>query len=335
MKDFIFTKPMLVVFLLCCGMVSEFATASSESDLCAVAGDTSWMLSDPVTRTFSGPQHSAPLGVLGDLTNEVGRQLYRDCKAVDKDIIAVANGALEEVHNHSSGKEYVVYKLPDVPGIGVSIDVKDPNKSWIPLKNEPLTLITYGGPTLGIRSRLQFHIVGDIKPGVYNIPSMEIGSVWAQETTNPNNKLEPFKLYLPEITMVVNVYSCQLSVPERVELDSDLDKVTTFNVRIEECGGKTNVFSRFSDAEEPTVIKDRLKNTGSAKGYSLQIETRDGQSVDIIPIGTNATQGEIDMGQADINKPLSKEFQARVVKEGGGQEVGTLEFKAIVGVAYR
>lgn len=335
MKTFIFTKPIIVVFVLCCGMASKFATASSQPDLCDVNGDTSLMLSDPVTRYFSGPQHYIQLGVIGELTNELRRQLYINCYLVDKDVIAVANGALDEVHNHSSGNEYVVYQLPDVPGIGVSIDVKDPNKTWMPLKNEPTTLITYNGPSLGIMSRLQFHIVGDVKAGVYNIPSMEIGSVWAQETTNPNNKLEPFKLYLPVIRIVVNVYSCQLSVPERVELDSDLDKVTTFNVRIEECGGKTNVFSRFSDAEEPTVIKDRLKNTGSAKGYSLQIETRDGQSVDIIPVGTNATQGEIDMGQADINKPLSKEFHARVVKEGGRQEVGTLEFKAIVGVAYR
>lgn len=335
MKYFVFTKPMLVVFVLCCGMASEFATASSKSDLCAVDGDINWTLSDPVQRSFSGPQHSTPLGILGDLTNEVGRQLYKDCKEVSKDVYSVFNGALEEAHNHSSGKEYVVYKLPDVPGIGVSFDVKDPNKSWVPLRQEPSKLITHTGPTLGIRSRIQFHIIDDIKPGIYTIPSTAVGSVWAQEGNNPNNKTDSVSLFLPEVSIVVDVYSCQLSVPERVELNSDIDKVTTFNVRIEECGGKTNVFSRFSDAEEPTVIKDRLKNTGSAKGYSLKIETRDGQSVDIIPIGTNATQGEIDMGHADINKPLSKEFQARVVKEGEQQEVGSLEFKAIVGVAYR
>lgn len=329
------SSSIVMIFLLGYGMTNRVVFADG---VCNKIYNP-WYLSEYVERRFSGPQHDTPLGLLGSMTTEVKKPTVFYCP---DDALGVAsyytayNNALGDRVEHAGPSAYIVYALPNVPGIGVSVDMADPNQPWVALGDSNQTLLAnYYGDSVGFKSRIQFHIIGNLYPGEYLSPPIKVGKIWGEKVKNPNIKSGDIELWLPQVKIVVNVDSCELNVPAQVNLGSDIRNSTPFVVRVDQCSGPVDVFTRFSDAAETAVKKDSLINTGSAKGYVLKIETKDGQPIDIIPVGTNRAVGEIPMGKANKDLSLSKEFQARVVKDGIEQQDGSLEFGAIVGVSYR
>jgi type 1 fimbria pilin len=121
-------------------------------------------------------------------------------------------------------------------------------------------------------------------------------------------------------------------------LNPDISQPTQFNVTVEGCSGRTTVSTSFSDANSPATTSASLKNNGTATGYALKLEVVNGGAVQILPVassGASSRPGEIPMGIGNVNVPLVKSFNAIVTEDGGKPQPGTLDFKAIVGVAYR
>lgn len=293
----------------------------------------------PISRSFSGGQHAAPLGTLGGMSGISSTPtVFRSCNSTGSSVTAYYaqyNNAFGGSVSHYSGSGYTVYRLPGVPGIGVSFDMADPNRDWNQLRSSMSLLIQDNYPYIGFKSRVQYHIIGELKNGNYNVPRTHVGNMWSVGT----NPLSPtVKLYSPQTTITVNVASCALSVPPLVNLNADISKPTQFNVNINGCSGRTTVYTSFSDANSPSTTSASLKNKGTATGYALKLEVVDGDPVQIISVaasGTKPRTGEILMGTGDKNAPLVKGFNAIVTKDGGKPQPGTLDFKAIVGVAYR
>lgn len=283
-------------------------------------------IADSFSASFSGAQHKTPLGPLSDHTAQQPYPYLLD--GCDSGGLFAAYNGIFGVASEVNGD--LIYQL-DIPGIGISFDFADINVGgWKSLSLTAKEILRGEYNSIGVKGRVRLHIIDDMKPGHYEIPETHIGNLWHDR--NPKLMV---KIMSPKITVDVDLYSCQVSVPNNIKLKDVIMGPTDFSVDIINCGGRTNVFTRFSDVQAPTTINKSLINTGSAKGFALQIETADGKEVSIIPTGTNSTQGEIAMGVADKNLPLSKKFNARIVKEGAKQAPGTLEFGSIVGVAYR
>ncbi|WP_447831101.1 hypothetical protein [Aeromonas salmonicida] len=311
----------------------------SYADSCSISSDV-WDLSSPVERNIDGPQHNIPLGVFGGMTNEVHNSgIFRDCTSgttgKNTTYYLKYNGVLGPEINHYSGSEYIVYGLPGVPGIGVSVDMKDPNRNWVSMAEQDKVLISYNGPTVGFKSRIQFHIVGELKPGKYNLPRKKVGMVIGDRHGGSSPYTPELNIYLPEIKIIINTRGCQLDVPSHVSLNDDLSEATPFSIGVSQCTGAVNIYTRFSDVTDPEIIKDHVKNTGTAQGYSLKIETEDGKPIQLIPVGTNAKDGELSFGKVNEGGSISKIFRARISEEQSKKVPGTLEYGVIVGVAYR
>jgi type 1 fimbria pilin len=309
------------------------------ADNCRISTDT-WDLSELVYRKIDGPLHKIPLGPFGGLTNEVHKAaIFNDCKSGTEgkstDYYLKYNGALGHQINHHSGSEYIVFAVPGVPGIGVSIDMKDPNRDWISLSEQEAKLVSYNGPTVGFKSRIQFHVVSDLKTGKYHVPRQKIAIVQGNRHGASPPYTPAVNIYFPETDITINASSCVLNVPSDVRLNDDISNTTPFSVSVNQCSGPVNIFTRFSDVTAPETVKEYVKNTGTAQGYSLKIETEDGKSVQLIPIGTNSNDGELSLGRLEAGGALIKEFQARIIENQSRKIPGTLEYGVIVGVAYR
>lgn len=312
----------------------------SNGAIACTAVFTSLDFNPPISRSFSGGQHAAPLGTLGGMSGISSTPtVFRSCNSTGSSVTAYYaqyNSAFGPAVSHYSGNQYTVYRLPGVPGIGVSFDMADPNRDWNQLRSSMSLLIQDNYCCIGFKSRVQYHIIGELKNGNYSVPRTHVGNMWPVGT-NPSSPI--VKLYSPQTTITVNVASCTLSVPPLVNLNADISQPTQFNVTVNGCSGATTVYTSFSDANSPATTSTSLKNNGTATGYALKLEVVNGAAVQIIPVaasGTKPRTGEILMGAGDKNAPLVKGFNAIVTEVNGGKpQPGTLDFKAIVGVAYR
>jgi hypothetical protein len=294
--------------------------------------------STAITRNFSGGQHAVPLGTLGGMSNVNSiPTVFSSCNSTPPTVTAYYaqyTGLLGNPVTHYSGPDFTVYQLPGVPGVGVSFDMADPNKPWNQLRSTKSLLIQDNYGWIGFRSRVQYHIIGELKNGNYNVTRRHVGNMWAEGAkTSPT-----VQLWSPATTVTVNVASCKLDVPPLVNLNADISKPTQFNVTVEGCSGRTTVSTSFSDANSPATTSASLKNNGTATGYALKLEVVNGAAVQILPVassGASSRPGEIPMGIGDKNVDLVKSFNAIVTEDGGKPQPGTLDFKAIVGVAYR
>jgi hypothetical protein len=299
---------------------------------CNSVAQTTWDIATPQTVPFSGARDLFQRGPYLGLTQERHIESLFLCGDGMREYLSKYTGSLPTTPNNFGTN--TIYALPDVPGFGVSIDVSDPNQPWVDLKSTPQPLVRYGGRT-GLKTRLQYHIYADLKPGSYSVSRMKVGEVWGELVSNRNDKTPIVSLYIPAMTFNVSTYGCELRVPPTVSLSSDLEQSTSFNVEIYNCGGTVNAFVRFTDPAAQTSVKTALTNKGDAKGYDLIFQRSNGAAVSLIPTGTAARAGEISIGRLNPGGSHTETFFALLNRNADEVKPGKLEFATIVGVSYR
>ncbi|HEA3202495.1 hypothetical protein [Aeromonas veronii] len=323
MKIVFFLRPLvlMVMFFPCWSYAACYSVAQ-----------TTWDITTPQTVPVSGGRDLFQRGPYLGLTQEMHIESLFLCGDGMREYLSKYTGSLPTTPNNFGSN--TIYALPDVPGFGVSIDVSDPNQPWVDLKSTPQPLVRYGGRT-GLKSRLQYHIYADLKPGSYRVPRTKVGEVWGELVSNRNDKTPIVSLYIPSMTFNVSTYGCVLNVPSNISLSSDLEQSTYFNVTISQCGGDVIGWVRFSDPDALTSTKATLVNKGEAKGYNLKFQTKNGGLITLIPAGTKPQTGEILLGLISRGQTRTETFSALLTRNSEDVRPGTLKFATIVGVSYR